>query len=204
MTDNSPEYFNHTQKYYRFVILKKINEYGNIEIPIDIDDSELIEATSKIHIHNLTNDGLLDSIDGKLQLTEKGQESLNRHYIDYQIDLLKLSKNLGDFYSYKINQLVKEVKGKAALYGASDTSKSFFAYIQNSGIDLECVIDDDIEKQKINYLGLQVISIDELNQFPIETIIIATIEFQDEIKHKTVEKFGDKYKIITLFNINGS
>jgi len=203
MIDNIPKYFNHTQKYYRFVILKKINEYGYIEIPIDINDSELIEAISKVHIHNLTNDGLLLSTDRKLQITDKGKECLNRHYIDYQIDLLNLSKNLGDFYSDKINQLVKAVNGKVALYGASDTSKSFFAYILNSGIDLECVIDDDVEKQKKDYLGLSVIPIEQLDKFAVKTIIISTIEFQDEMKHKTIEKFGDKYKIITLFDKNG-
>ena len=87
MIDNIPKYFNHTQKYYRFVILKKINEYGYIEIPIDINDSELIEAISKVHIHNLTNDGLLLSTDRKLQITDKGKECLNRHYIDFQIVL---------------------------------------------------------------------------------------------------------------------
>ena len=107
---------------------------------------------------------------------------------------------MGDFYFEKVNRLVKKVKGKAALYGASDTSRSIFAYIQNAGIELECVIDDDLKKQRDDYLGLPVISIDVLDKYLVETVIISTIEFQDKIKEKMVEKFDDKYKIITLFD----
>ena len=200
MKNRNSKYFSHTQQYYRFVILKTINESGPIEMPIDIDDPALIDAISNAHIHNLLNDGFLDSTNGELKLTAKGEASLHRHYIDYQIDLLNLSKNLGDFYFEKVNRLVKKVKGKAALYGASDTSRSIFAYIQNAGIELECVIDDDLKKQRNDYLGLPVISIDVLDQYLVETVIISTIEFQDKIKEKMVEKFDDKYKIITLFD----
>ena len=96
--------------------------------------------------------------------------------------------------------MVKNVEGKAALYGASDTSISIFAHIQNAGIELECVIDDDLKKQGNDYLGLTVISIDALDQYPVKTVIISTIEFQDKIKGKMAEKFDDKYKIITLFD----
>ena len=48
MKNDMSEYFNHNQQYYRFIILKKINEKMSIKLPIEIEDPELIEAMSKV------------------------------------------------------------------------------------------------------------------------------------------------------------
>ena len=200
MNKNNLIYFTHTNQYYRFIILKKIDENELLSIPIESDDEELLEAISKVHINNLLEEGLIISHEGFLKLTKDGIYSLNNHYIDYQISLINLSKNLGEFYSSKIDWLKKEIIGNVALYGASDTSKSFFNFIKNAGIKLECVIDDDINKQNNSYLGLPVVSVDDIENFSIETIVISSVVFQKEIKEKAVRKFEGKYKIINLFN----
>ena len=200
MNKNDLIYFTHTNQFYRFIILKKIDENGLLSIPIESDDDELLEAISKVHINNLLEEGLIISEEGFLKLTRDGISALNNHYIDYQISLINLSKNLGEFYSSKINWLKKEIVGNVALYGASDTSKSFFNFIKNAGIKLECVIDDDINKQNNSYLGLPVVSVDDIENFSIETIVISSVVFQKEIKEKAVRKFEGKYKIINLFN----
>ena len=200
MNKNNLIYFTHTNQYYRFIILKKIDENGLLSIPIESDDDELLEAISKVHINNLLEEGLIISHEGFIKLTKDGIYSLNNHYIDYQISLINLSKNLGEFYSSKIDWLKKEIIGNVALYGASDTSKSFFNFIKNAGIKLECVIDDDINKQNNSYLGLPVVSVDDIENFSIETIVISSVVFQKEIKEKAVRKFEGKYKIINLFN----
>jgi FlaA1/EpsC-like NDP-sugar epimerase len=200
MNKNDLIYFTHTNQFYRFIILKKIDENELLSIPIESDDDELLEAISKVHINNLLEEGLIISHEGFLKLTKDGIYSLNNHYIDYQISLINLSKNLGEFYSSKIDWLKKEIIGNVALYGASDTSKSFFNFIKNAGIKLECVIDDDINKQNNSYLGLPVVSVDDIENFSIETIVISSVVFQKEIKEKAVRKFEGKYKIINLFN----
>jgi len=193
-------YFTHTQQFYRFIILKKIDEKSSVSIPIESEDNEFLEAISKVHINNLLEEGLIVSVEGFLKLTQDGLSVLNKHYIDYQISLLNLSKNLVEFYSNKIDWLKEEIIGSVALYGASDTSKSFFNFIKNAEIKLECVIDDDPKKQNNKYLGLPVVSVNEIEKFSIQTIIISSVEFQKEIKEKAIKKFDGKYKIINLFN----
>ena len=193
-------YFTHTQQFYRFIILKKIDEKSSVSIPIELEDNEFLEAISKVHINNLLEEGLIVSVEGFLKLTQDGMSVLNKHYIDYQISLLNLSKNLVEFYSNKIDWLKEEIIGSVALYGASDTSKSFFNFIKNAEIKLECVIDDDPKKQNNKYLGLPVVSVNEIEEFSIQTIIISSVEFQKEIKEKAIKKFDGKYKIINLFN----
>lgn len=193
-------YFTHTQQFYRFIILKKIDENKSINIPIELEDNEFLEATSKVHINNLLEEGLIVSEEGLLKLTQDGMSVLNKHYIDYQISLMNLSNNLGEFYSNKINWLKREIIGNVALYGASDTSKSFFNFIKNAEIKLECVIDDDPKKQNNKYLGLPVVSLNQIDEFSVQTIIISSVQFQKEIKEKAIDKFDGKYKIINLFN----
>tara|TARA_B110000014_G_C20011612_1_gene524509 strand:+ start:93 stop:695 length:603 start_codon:yes stop_codon:yes gene_type:complete len=193
-------YFTHTQQFYRFIILKKIDENKSINIPIELEDNEFLEATSKVHINNLLEEGLIVSQEGYIKLTQDGLSALNKHYIDYQISLMNLSNNLGEFYSNKINWLKREIIGSVALYGASDTSKSFFNFIKNAEIKLECVIDDDPEKQNNKYLGLPVVSLNQIDEFSVQTIIISSVQFQKEIKEKAIDKFDGKYKIINLFN----
>ena len=193
-------YFTHTQQFYRFIILKKIDENKSINIPIELEDNEFLEATSKVHINNLLEEGLIVSQEGSIKLTKDGLSALNKHYIDYQISLMNLSNNLGEFYSNKINWLKREIIGSVALYGASDTSKSFFNFIKNAEIKLECVIDDDPEKQNNKYLGLPVVSLNQIDEFSVQTIIISSVQFQKEIKEKAIDKFDGKYKIINLFN----
>ena len=193
-------YFTHTQQFYRFIILKKIDENKSINIPIELEDNEFLEATSKVHINNLLEEGLIVSQEGSIKLTQDGLSALNKHYIDYQISLMNLSNNLGEFYSNKINWLKREIIGSVALYGASDTSKSFFNFIKNAEIKLECVIDDDPKKQNNKYLGLPVVSLNQIDEFSVQTIIISSVQFQKEIKEKAIDKFDGKYKIINLFN----
>ena len=193
-------YFTHTQQFYRFIILKKIDENKSINIPIELEDNEFLEATSKVHINNLLEEGLIVSQEGSIKLTQDGLSALNKHYIDYQISLMNLSNNLGEFYSNKINWLKREIIGSVALYGASDTSKSFFNFIKNAEIKLKCVIDDDPEKQNNKYLGLPVVSLNQIDEFSVQTIIISSVQFQKEIKEKAIKKFDGKYKIINLFN----
>ena len=193
-------YFTHTQQFYRFIILKKIDENKSINIPIELEDDEFLEAISKVHINNLLEEGLIVSQEGSIKLTKDGLSALNKHYIDYQISLMNLSNNLGEFYSNKISWLKREIIGSAALYGASDTSKSFFNFIRNAEIKLECVIDDDPEKQNNKYLGLPVVSLNQIDEFSVQTIIISSVQFQKEIKEKAINKFNEKYKIINLFN----
>ena len=200
MNKNELIYFTHTQQFYRFIILKKIDENKSINIPIELEDNEFLEATSKVHINNLLEEGLIVSQEGYIKLTQDGLSALNKHYIDYQISLMNLSNNLGEFYSNKINWLKREIIGSVALYGASDTSKSFFNFIKNAEIKLKCVIDDDPEKQNNKYLGLPVVSLNQIDEFSVQTIIISSVQFQKEIKEKAIDKFDGKYKIINLFN----
>ena len=46
-----PKYFTHTQDYYRFIILKKIQELGFVELPINSKDQVLMDDMLETMYH---------------------------------------------------------------------------------------------------------------------------------------------------------
>ena len=203
---NKPElkYFYHSRLYFRFILLKKIDEQEGIILPVQSQDSELLLAMSITYIQNIVEEGLVKKVENEdateiLVITEKGKSQLQQDHIDYQLDLLALEQSLGDYYYKKIGILKEKNIKSVALYGASDTAQSFLNYLINNGINIACILDDDESKHTNNYFGFPVISTEEVSLYTFDAIIITTVKFQDEIKSRINQSFGSKYKVIPLF-----
>lgn len=197
------KYFNHSHNYHRFILLKEIKEKGPLLLPIQSDDEEFLNAVSNVHFQSFISEGLIKkNVTDKgtiLDLTEAGAQSLKKHFIDYQLDLLVMEKNIDNFYTQLIERLIQEKVRKIALYGASDTSRSLLKYLKNQQIETVCVIDDDPKKQGSEFMGLPIISPAGISEFVIDAIVISTVVYQDNIAEKIKASFGEKYKILTLF-----
>ena len=86
------KYFIHSRSYFRFILLKKLDEDQGIILPIQSQDGELLNAMSIVHIQNLIEEKLAEKIITKgsteiLKITDKGKSQLKREFIDYQLDL---------------------------------------------------------------------------------------------------------------------
>ena len=62
MKNKHVNYFNHTKQFYQFVILKKINEYGSLNMPLDVDDPELIEYRMEKALSEISHKDEFDHI----------------------------------------------------------------------------------------------------------------------------------------------
>jgi len=197
------KYFKHSHNYYRFILLKEIKERGSILLPIQSQNKEFLDAVSNVHIQTFISEGLIEKniteSEITLILTEAGLQSLRKHYIDYQLDLLALEKNIGDFYTKLMEHITAAKVHVIALYGASDTSRSIIEYLKNKTIETICFIDDDPKKQGTEFLGLPIVSPAGIKELEIDAIIISTVEFQEEIAGKIKALFGNQYRILTLF-----
>jgi len=205
MSSEMLKYFKHTQYYYRFVVLKKIASLGEISLPVETDDFELLHALSKVQPQHLIQDGLIQKIErpdesAGLVLTEKGKLVLKKHYIDYRLELLKLEATLEKFYFETTQKLKKKNIEKIALYGASDTAQSFSGYLLNHGFKIICILDDDIKKQGKPFLGFNVVSPKEISKYKIDAVIITTVEFQDQILRNFSHLTNNQYTVIPLFD----
>ena len=90
-----------------------------------------------MHIQNLIDDGLAvkelweDNVE-TLIITKKGKSVLQIHVVDYQLDLMNLEQDLGNFYSEIIKRLNDDNIQSIALYGATDTARTFLRYLKNN------------------------------------------------------------------------
>jgi len=199
MKNNRLKYFRHSQEFYRFVILKYINKNKALTLPIDYTEIEIEEALSHIHLQSLIDSSLLEKNDeNSLILTDLGHRKLKEHFIDYQLDLLLLEHELGDYFQKKIEQFLSQNVKNVALYGASDTARSLLGHLEKNSIKVECIIDDDKTKQGKSFQGLPVISPSNLKNYSVNIILIASITFHKEIKEKIVSSLGDTYQVYTL------
>jgi len=198
------KYFIHSRSYFRFILLKKLDEDQGIILPIQSQDGELLNAMSIVHIQNLIEEKLAEKIITKgsteiLKITDKGKSQLKREFIDYQLDLLTLEQSLGNYFSGKINKIKGKNVHQLALYGASDTAQSIINYLVNNGFNISCIIDDDIKKQNNEFHGFPIVSRDNISSYNFDTIIITTVEYHHEVKSKIDQSFSSKYQIISLF-----
>ncbi len=199
MKNEHLKYFRHSQEFYRFVILKYIHKNGSLALPVDYTEIEIEEALSHIHLQSLIDSSLLEKNDeNNLMLTGLGRRKLREHFIDYQLDLLSLENELGDYFQKKIERIVNNNVNNVALYGASDTAKSLLVHLKKNGINVECIIDDDQEKQGGSFEGLPIIPQSELKNYSIDTILIASVTFYKQIKANIISSLGDTYQIYTL------
>jgi hypothetical protein len=199
MSTKPLKYFRQSQEFYRFIILKYIYGNGKLTLPVENTAPELENALAHIHLQSMIDNSLLQKNDqNELSLTEQGIQQLREHFIDYQLDLLILEQDLGDFFSNKINDLRDDNIKNVALYGASDTALSLLGHLQKSGINVSCIIDDNPAKQGHAFQGFPVVSHSELKNYPVDAIIIASVAFHREIEKNIATAFGQNYKVYTL------
>ncbi len=199
MNNEQLKYFRHSQEFYRFIVLRYIRENEFVSLPLENADKNIEHALSQVHIQSMIDDALLvKDKQNKLSLTELGLQKLREHFIDYQLDLLKLERELGDYFQNKIENLLNDNIKTVALYGASDTALSLLDYLKKSGINIACIIDDDQEKQGSEFEGLSIISQSELANHSIDAILITSVAFEKEIKSNIISSFGETYRMYTL------
>lgn len=199
------KYFKSTRLFYGFVLLAKIQKYGNIELPFESNDREFSEALSHFSFQELIDEKFIEKIetDDKtyLRVTEKGIIQFHKHHIDYQLDLLKLENMQGSFFFDLIEKLHAENLKKVALYGASDTTKSILKYLTNNNVLVLCVLDDDNKKQGTKLGDIDIIAPGDLINYPVDALIISTIQYQNELYEKAKNIFKQSIRVITLFDM---
>jgi len=196
-------YFRYSNEYHKFVILRALEELGQIELPLSSENEELLNSLSAVPFQSCIEAGWIEKVSESanvfLRLTSLGTKHLRRHYIDFQNDLFQLQGSLGAFFQDRIATVVEQDVKSLAVYGASDTARSLLGYLTDRGIEILCVVDDDVDKQGGTFLGLPVVGADKMCEYPVDAILVASVEYESQIKMKIEDSFGQKYRVLTLF-----
>ena len=194
-------YFSHSKLYQEFMLLRKIDSMGEVNIPLDTDDDELKRLFSDNNIQDLIDRRIIvnDIEKESLSLSGDGKGLLNKHYIDYQLDIIRIKKGIDEFFLERLEFLKSKNYSSIALYGAGDTALSFIGYIQDQGIEVKLIIDDDRTKASQILRGIPIRMPDEFDASVVDAIIVSSIEFQEVIFEKAEALAGDTIEIITIF-----
>ena len=88
-------------------------------------------------------------------------------------------------------------QGKSAVYGTGDLSEVVVSALRSTSP--VALIDRSPEKINTNLFGLPVISIEQINDYGIDNIIIASFANKNEIKNRLQDQLSEKnVNIITL------
>ena len=132
----------------------------------------------------------------KYILTPKGfaeKSRLTYNFIQYSLHFYKEAlRNLEDL----LNELEKRGVRKVVFYGAGDLAEIASISLKASTIELIGVVDDSRKGEK--FLGHTIRSMGRLNQLEFDRIIITTIDSQEAIFKRLLQKEIPGEKIITL------
>lgn len=108
-------------------------------------------------------------------------------------------------YNSEENFLKEAINKKVICFGAGDIFRRFLEYNKSLGVDIECVIDNDVNKQgscvSFDHENIAIQSPDYLKQYEENKILLITSSAVLEIKKQLSEKSGIKHIFAFPFSV---
>jgi len=136
-------------------------------------------------------------------ITKKGIERrkvLNIWYLKSTHFVYQSAKD--DIFNF-LNQIIKRGFKKLLLYGAGEVAEIILQVMNDDNsipLDIVAVVDDDPEKQQKTFVNLPVISINEINKYPHDSILISSYTHHEVIYNKLISINYPKENIIQFFD----
>ncbi len=136
-------------------------------------------------------------------ITKKGIERrkvLNIWYLKSTHFVYQSAKD--DIFNF-LNQIIRRGFKKLLLYGAGEVAEIILQVMNDDNsipLDIVAVVDDDPEKQQKTFVNLPVISINEINKYPHDSILISSYTHHEVIYNKLISINYPKENIIQFFD----
>lgn len=136
-------------------------------------------------------------------ITKKGIERikvLNIWYLKSTHSIYQSAKN--DIFIF-LNQIINRGFKKILLYGAGEVAEIILQVMNDDitiPIDVIAVIDDDISKQQKPFVNLPVISINEINNYLHDSILISSYTHHEAIKQNLMDVNYPTEQILEFFD----
>ena len=136
-------------------------------------------------------------------ITKKGIERrkvLNIWYLKSTHFVYQSAKD--DIFNF-LNQIIRRGFKKLLLYGAGEVAEIILQVMNDDNsipLDIVAVVDDDPEKQQKTFVNLPIISINEINKYPHDSILISSYTHHEVIYNKLISINYPKENIIQFFD----
>lgn len=136
-------------------------------------------------------------------ITPKGIKRKNFLQITYMKDLMNLYLEGKKTMAYFIDSIIEKGFKEVVFYGAGEVAEIMLDIIQITKMDInvECIIDDDREKQNTKFRGINVCPLSALNQYKHDGIIITSYTYEEAIIDKLNKIDYPSDKIIKYFEV---
>ena len=200
-------FFKPTPLHKEFLLLQMIEKNSNVtqrEIASAIGVSP---AMVNKYLDEFENKGLIkrsyESIKVvKYYITKEGssrKKILNIRYLESALNVYNDAKD--DCYRFFESIISKGYKN-ILFYGAGEVAEIMLTVINNDkDIDLNvlAIIDDDVNKQGKSILTKKIISLNEINDYQNDGILISTYTNKDKVYNKLINFNYDRNKILQFF-----
>ena len=191
--------------YKELMILNIISKDNNVSqrdlastcnMSLSMVNSYLEEAKNKGYISVSSNNKRV-----VYSVTKKGKDRIK------VLDISLLKSSLDIYNSAKVECLtfLKSIilKGykNILFYGAGEVAEILLYVLNNSDININVlgIIDDDILKQNTKFVDIDVISINDINKYDIDGILVSSYTNTLKINKNLIDFGFDKTKIINFF-----
>lgn len=135
-------------------------------------------------------------------ITKKGIERrklLNIWYLQSSHGVYMSAKNNITVF---LNQIIDRGFKNILLYGAGEVAEIMLQSMNDDNripFSVKAVIDDDTSKQNDVIVNIPIISINDINQYEVEGILVSSYKHHDAINQKLQDIDYPKHKIINFF-----
>lgn len=204
---NSNKFFKPTPLYKEFMILdlieknkditqRKISESIGVAVSminnyIDIYESEGLVKRKRYSTKTV-----------EYFITKRGIERKKVLNISYLNDSLKVFKSASEDIVEFLKQIIDKGFKKIFLYGAGEVAEILLQTLtveNDIPIEIVGVIDDDVEKQKSSLVGFSILSIDSIDSYIHDGILISSYTNKEKIKKRLLKRNYNKNKILNFF-----
>lgn len=126
----------------------------------------------------------------KYKITSSGIRRKNYLIITYLHELLKLYKLAKENIEKFLRDLEDRGYKNILLYGAGEVAETILSVIrdrENFELNILGLIDDNVDRQGKKFMGYKVISLETVENYTHDAIVITSYTFEDEIRRRLDE-----------------
>lgn len=122
--------------------------------------------------------------DGGFRLTETGRSRARYLLVDLVRELRGLNERAHDILRRSLAPLAFAGIKRVAFYPFSETAEVAAALLEDLGLELVAVIDDDPGKQGARFRHLRIEPLEALREKQVEAVIVTTAVFRDKVMER--------------------
>lgn len=181
---------------YELLVLTELDKIGTLRWEETGSQEGLQSLIAAGFLEQLAEQGWVEDIgtwphSRLYQLTEAGRRRIRFLLVDYFHELLKRYDIARSIFRRRLSQLYAEGSRRIAFYAASESAEVAYSALENTGLELVAIIDDNPDKWGTMFCAHKVQAPDRVFNQGVDTVLITTVAFQDQI-YERIKDWEDR------------